>query len=135
VAADDLEPRVRGLEQANAASHERDEVFETTIRQLAPLVELYGRLDERFNILQRDVNGAHEAIRHFDQVLQEEREERRRGQQERKEELEAAIEERQQQHRDLRVRYAQMMVGIVSIFLTSLGGVVVAWITSRGGVK
>lgn len=107
--------------------------------------------------MRESVDAAHGAIRALSERLDREREERIRGQAERKAELEEATAarnaemarmekerrqrdeehavDRERQRRDFRVKYIQIMAGIGGIFLTSLGGVAVAYISQRGGIK
>jgi chromosome segregation ATPase len=144
VTANDHDRRLREVEQANAAIRQQATTHNEQIRQLLGLLELYARMDERFAGLATDVHEAHEGVRainerivtlsdHFDERLDTEREERRKGQDERKVELEDAVADREKQFKALRLEYTKLMVGIGSIFLTSLGGVIVAWLAQRGG--
>jgi chromosome segregation ATPase len=83
--------------------------------------------------LTADVAKIATALDTLEDRFDQERVERIEGQRARKEEFDAAVAEREMQHRDLRVKYMQMMVGIGGIFLTSLGGIVVAYLAQRGG--
>jgi chromosome segregation ATPase len=123
------------------------------VRVFAPMVREHDEMRAEMRFVRESVTTLLASHAALEKRIEQEREERRAGQAERKQEMEDAIaardlemrkleererereERRQQQHQDLRKFYIQLMAGLATIFLTSLGGVVVAWITSRGGMK
>lgn len=152
-----LQERVAKLEQrtddlASRAIEKFTEVADD-FKVFGPMLQDQAAMRADFRHITETVDRVAGSQEKLEQRIEEERRERIAGQQARKEELEAAIAERnlemrmmedrekeredkrQQQHRDVRKFYLQLMAGIASIFLTSLGGVVVAWVSSRGGVK
>jgi predicted RNase H-like nuclease (RuvC/YqgF family) len=114
------------IREARAESTKDYESFGPMIRDHSDM-----RADMRH--LTSDVAKIAAAVDHLEDRFEEEKRERLEGQRARKEEFDAAVAEREMQHRDLRVKYMQMMVGIGGIFLTSLGGIVVAYLAQRGG--
>jgi chromosome segregation ATPase len=145
--ADDLMQRVL----------ERFGDFAEDIRVFAPLVREHDEMRAEMRFVRESVTTLLAHLGALEKRIEQEREDRIKGQAERKAELEEATAARsaeiakmerdreareeaqkaevERQRRDFRVKYIQIMAGIVSIFLTSLGGVAIAYISQRGGIK
>lgn len=143
----ELEARVRELEQDNAADQERFKSIEKAHRELYPLVELYGRLDERFNTVLRDLGAAHDAIRTVEEeveaaqdanrdlgrLVETAREERnaqiaevKSAGETRALELQAQAEAQASQ---ARIENRRMLAGLFGIFLTAAATILTAILT------
>jgi predicted nucleic acid-binding Zn-ribbon protein len=115
---DDIEARVRQLEQGNATDRGRlTGIIERADRELYPLVELFGRLDERFNHLLKDVGNAHDRIRDLEHEIGEAREEIKQH---------AQVTERVDQ---FRLENRRLVYGLLGIFITAAGTLLTAILT------
>lgn len=146
--ADDLEGRVTELRIDVGSLKNQVHDHENDIRAFGPLVTeqaLIRQMAEReFESLRKSLDGAHEGIRELGRRLEEEHRERIEGQIERKEELEAAVAQRRMEmekqdietrklHAELQSRLKVAALGLLGVFMTSGGAVVVAIIAARGG--
>lgn len=112
---------------------ERFATLSEDIRVFAPMVREHDEMRAEMRFVRESMTAILVAQAALDKRLQDEQAERVKGQAERKAELEAAVAERETQHKDLRLKYVQVMVGLVGIFMTSLGGIVVAYLAWKAG--
>jgi hypothetical protein len=128
-----LEARVRALEQADAADRARLLILvERAERELFPLVEMYGRLDERFNAILKDVLAAHEAVRELSREVQDALDERNTQIAAVKHEAEGRAVELQARADQARIESRRMAYGLIGIFITSAAGVLTAILAAGG---
>lgn len=141
---DDVADRLREIELTMAGVVQRVADHENDYRVFAPLVTEQALMRRALEELEKDLTGAHGAIREIASKLEREREERIAGQQQRKRELEEAVAARTaeiakiEEHRELesqknRTERLRITLALLAVFITSAGGVVVAIVTSKGG--
>lgn len=105
---------------------QRSDAQDTRIREVYPTVELYGRLDERFAALVKDVNGAHEAIRDLRIAFDDDRKDRDRVRREREE------KERERELADRRARVVQWIM-LAALIVSAISSTVAVITVSGGG--
>lgn len=153
--ADDLDARVTELRIDVGSLKNQIHDHENDIRAFGPLVTeqaLIRQMAEReFESVRKSLDGAHDAIRALEQKLEREHDERVEGQIQRKRELEEAtaarsaeiarIEaERERQNKELQARADQaklenrkLLIGMISIFITSAAAVLAPILSGGGG--
>lgn len=113
--AEELEGRVRTVEQSLAVIRQRVEDHETDIRAFAPLVVAEAELRTALAAIHEDLREGREAARRLEARLEKEAKARQDGQAERKKETAS--------NRTL-LRVAA--IGLAGTFLTSTGGIIAA---------
>lgn len=130
---DSPELRLNALERDMASAQsdlralsQRVDTQDTRIREIYPTVELYGRLDERFAGLVKDVNGAHEAVRDLRTAFEEDRKDRERIRRDREE------KERERELADRRARVVQWIM-LAALIISAISSTVAVVTVSGGG--
>lgn len=114
------------------------------IRIFGPLVREHDEMRAELRFVRESVTTLLAEQRVLKEALQQEKAERLTGQAERKAELEEAVAERRtelerlevernKQHAEMRAKILQATLALVGVFMTSLGGIVVAYVAQRGG--
>lgn len=140
----DVDDRLREVEIELARIHQRVDDHEGDVVRFAALPLELHELKWTVEAIRKDVDKAHELVRSYSDLLAQERRERVAGHEEQAAELEQVTEarsaqiaqieaDRQAQIIQQKIENRRLLLGLVTIFLTTASAMIVPLLTGGGG--